>query len=449
MSPDPSLPSRPSRRAVLNAAAAIGGLGGAGLLGGCATGGSGSSPSGKGDGRLSMHHDAAVGPLFAPFVAYFNKHYAPLKLSTNYVPQDYATVTNQQLAGGNVDYDILYSDEGFLDGWSKNNWITDIDGREGLDSLVSGMSKGVADACKGPDGKMFALPYFQGCELFVVNQAHLDKIKAKPPTTWEEFVSQADELKSKRIVSTPYSPYWMKTYMMMWHQFATECASEGGGELFDAKGKALFLDNDAARSTLKRWKTLYAKGLVPKDIFTTDYGSVTNIFGGGKSAFSMRYQAQLVGWKNKKDSPAADDITNVPMPGSTHETSAFGSYWMMAAGTPNKDEAWTVMDYLGGAGKDGSFHVPKELVAKGLGLQTGYTAVDNDPAVLKAWGKWSDIDALKDQLKKVVYRGPVTTRTWYPKFGDMASATLQEIVRGSTSIDEGLKQMTDFVEKQG
>ena len=41
-------------------------------------------------------------------------------------------------------------------------------------------------------------------------------------------------------------------------------------------------------STLQRWNTLYKEGLVPQDIFTTDYGNVANIFAGVKYGFSAR-----------------------------------------------------------------------------------------------------------------------------------------------------------------
>lgn len=438
--------SRVSRRSFLRGTTSLGvlaGLGGAGLLTACSSSDDGGSPN-----ELQMHHDAAVGPLFKPYVDYFNTHYAPLHLGTSYVAQDYLTVTNQQLAGGNASYDALFADEGYLESWSKNQWVRSLKDLPGLDKLVANMNPGVADSLKGPDGDIYALPYFQGAELFVVNTDHLEEIDASAPTSWDEFLDQARELKAKGVSQTPYSPYWIKYAFLMWHQFAAETASEGGGDLFSADGKPNLVGNPVARATLERWRTLYSEGLVPKDLFTTDYGGVTNIFGGGKSSFSMRYQAQVVGWRDPKQSPAAKAVKNVLIPGKTRQTHSFGAYWMLSYATEGNENAGTLIDYLGGAGKDGAYHVPKNLVATALGLSSGYKSVDADPAVLKSWAKWADVDALTGQLAKTVSLGAVTTKTWYPKFADLACATLQEVVLGKKSPDQGLKELSDFAASQ-
>lgn len=436
-----------SRRGFLKGASTFGiaaGLTGTGLLtAACGTSSSSGSGSATGSGTVQMHHDAAVGPLFAPYVTYFNAHYKPLKMTTSYVANDYATVTNQQLAAGDASYDVLFSDEGYLQSWSKNGWVKPLTSFSGLSKLTGNLNTGVADALKGNDGSITALPYFRGAEIFVVNTQHLDAIKASAPTTWEEFLTQARELKAKGIAQTPYSPYWINYAFLMWHQFAAETASEGGGELFDASAKPQIASNSVAASTLERWQTLYKEGLVPKDIFTTDYGGVTNVFAGGKSSFSMRYQAQVVGWRDPTQSPAAPHIKNVIIPGSKGTTHSFGAYWMMAGTAKDPDNAWTALNYLGGAGKDGSYYVPKQLVAIGLGLSSGYASVDSDPDVLKSWAKWADVPTLQKQLSNTVSLGPVVNQTWYPAFATQACSTLQEIVIGQTSVSAGLKALSD------
>jgi ABC-type glycerol-3-phosphate transport system substrate-binding protein len=435
-----------TRRGFLKGTSTLGltaGLAGTGLLAACGTSSSSGSAAGSGSGTVQMHHDAAVGPLFAPFVKYFNAHYKPLQMTTSYVANDYATVTNQQLAAGDASYDVLYSDEGYLQSWTKNAWVKPLADFTGLSKLTGNLNPGVADALKGSDGQVDALPYFRGAEIFVVNTQHLAAIKASAPTTWDEFMSQARELKAKGIAQTPYSPYWINYAFLMWHQFAAETASEGGGELFDAKAAPQMTDNSVAASTLARWQTLYKEGLVPKDVFTTDYGDVTNIFAGGKSSFSMRYQAQVVGWRDPTQSPAAPHVKNVIIPGSTGQTHSFGSYWMMAGSTKDPENAWTALNYLGGAGKDGSYYVPKQLVAINLGLSSGYASVDSDPDVLKSWAKWADVPTLQKQLSNTVSLGPVVNQTWYPAFATQACATLQEIVIGQKSIPAGLKALSD------
>jgi multiple sugar transport system substrate-binding protein len=397
---------------------------------------------------LVFHHDAAVGPLFAPYVTEFNQSYKPLQLKTSYVANDYFTVTPQQLAGGNADYDVLFADEGYLDAWYKNGWIKPVDGMSGLDKLVANFNDGIEPLVKGPDGKIVALPYFRGAEIFVYNKAHLDKINAKPPATWDEFLSTARELKSKGVVDTPYSPYWISYAFLIWHQLAAEAASDGAAPFFDDAGKPAFASDPVVEKTLQRWQTMYKEGLVPKDVLTTDYGGVTNIFGGGKSSMSLRYQAQVVGWKDPKQSRVAADVTNALIPGSSRTTHSFGAYWFMSDTTGSPNKAWELMEYLGGPGKDGSYTVPKKLVAIGLGLSSGYKSIDSDPEVIKSWGKWADTDALTQQLKQAVSLGPTVNKSWYPKFLDNVTSTLQQIVQGKKGVTDGLKEVGDFVNSQ-
>ena len=451
---EPSGPSGLDRRQFIRRA------GGAVLLSGtlgsllAACGSGDDSGSGSGDAAygtkshpLVFHHDAAVGPLFAPFVKRFNKQYAPLVLETSYVSQDYFAVTSQQLAGGSADYDVLFADEGYLDLWHENGWIRDLEQFD-LDALLANLNAGVEDDLRSEDGKLVGLPYFRGAEIFVVNRAHLAKVGARAPQSWDEFLELARELKSKGVAQTPYSPYWIAYAFLMWHQLAAEAASDGAAPFFSRTFEADFASDPVVERTLQRWQTMYREGLVPADVFTTDYGGVTNVFAGGKSSMSLRYQAQVVGWRDPRQSRVADAVVNTLIPGSTHDTHTFGAYWFMAESTGAPEKAWQLLSYLGGPGRDGRYVVPKELVAMTLGLSSGYRSVDTDPAVIRSWARWSDVDALQQQLGKVVSLGPVVNQAWYPRFLDRIVPILQDIVRGKTSIPDGLGEARDFVSSQ-
>jgi ABC-type glycerol-3-phosphate transport system substrate-binding protein len=453
---DPYLVRRYGRRAFLVRAggtlAATGGLGS--LIAACGGSDGGDEVAaedpdyGTSKRPLGFHHDAAVGPLFAPFIEYFNKNYAPLQVKTSYVSQDYFAVTAQQLAGGSVDYDILFADEGYLDDWYENGWIRAIDEFDGVPDLLSNLAPGVEDEIRASDGKLAALPYFRGAELFVYNQQHLEEIGSKPPESWDQFMEIARELKSKGVAQTPYSPYWINYAFLIWHQLAAEAAADGAEPFFGDNSEPNFASDPAVERTLQRWQELYRDGLVPKDVFTTDYGGVTNIFGGGKSSMSLRYQAQVVGWRDPKQSRVADAVRNGIIPGSTRTTHSFGAYWFMSESTGAPSKSWTLMEYLGGAGKDDSYHVPKELVAKGLGLSSGYASIDSAPDVQKSWGKWADVDLLTEQLENSVSLGPTVNKTWYPKFLDQVCVVLQDTVAGKKSISDGLSEAAEIVNSE-
>ncbi len=80
---------------------------------------------------LRLHHDSAVGPLYEPYIKDFNTKYAPLQVETSYVTGDYPTLTQTQLAGGSVDYDVLFADDGFAQKWFDAGWIRALDDIDG------------------------------------------------------------------------------------------------------------------------------------------------------------------------------------------------------------------------------------------------------------------------------------------------------------------------------
>jgi ABC-type glycerol-3-phosphate transport system substrate-binding protein len=149
--------------------------------------------------RLTMHHDAAVGPLFQPYVDDFNERCGPLSLDTSYGTTDYAGTTNTQLAGGGVDYDVLFTDPGHSQRWYDNGWIAKLDDFPGAGELSESWLPGLLAEYQAEDGSLIALPYYRGIEPFLYDAEHLERIGAQPPRTWDEFVEQCRELKSAGV----------------------------------------------------------------------------------------------------------------------------------------------------------------------------------------------------------------------------------------------------------
>lgn len=429
------------------ALASVGGLGS--LLAACGGGSDGSGEGEKLTRALGMHNNAAIGPQLEPFIDKFNKDYAPLSARASLVTGDYIPLTEQQLAGGDVEYDVLYSDEGTLESWYQNGWIRPIEGQDGVDELLANFTPAFEQMTRASDGKLVALPCFQYIETFVVNQAHLEEIGAKAPESWDEFVEQCRELKAKGVTQTPYSPFWNKYAFLIWHMFAAETASDGAEPLFGDDFAPNFATDPVCISTLERWRLLYEEGLVAKDVLTSDSGAMINAFAGGKSSFTMHNQYHLhVEWANPDFAKVADQVSNALIPGSTHVTHTLQGFWYMVASTPEPDKAWQLLDFFGGAGKAGDYHVPKEFMALGLGGSSGYVSVDSSDEVQKAWSEWSDEALLLEQVEKSRALGPVINAAWYPGFLSRISTALQTVITGDKSPQEGLKEVADYVDAE-
>jgi multiple sugar transport system substrate-binding protein len=419
------------------------------VLSGCSPSGGGEASTDIGQGSanatLSMHHDAGLGPLLQPYVDDFNRRYAPLKLKTAYVTSDYAGTTNTQLAGGSVDYDVLFTDAGYAQLWYENGWIQRLDDFPGAADMVASWRPGIREENLATDGSLMTLPYYRRIEVFAYNAEHLQRIDAQPPVTWDEFLEQCRELKSAHVASTPYSPFWTADFSMFWVEFVTECFSSGSGPLFDDKFAPVFADDPVVAATLERWKKIFAEGLVPQDVFTTAYGDLANIYAGGKSAFTIRYGPQLKGWRDPKASRVAAVSRNGIIPGTTRETLSGGAQWCMTAASRNKPQAWTLLNYLSAKDKDGNYYTPMHLVALDLGLLTPYDEVNDDPRVRKSWSEWADISLLAEQQSKSRTLGKVVNQSWYGQFQTQATAILQDVVRGKKSVRDGLTATADFV----
>lgn len=438
-----------SRRRFLKASGLLGlGVVAAAIVAACggtaATSAPTAAPTAKLTRPLRLHHDSAVGPLYEPYIKDFNAKYAPLQVETSYVTGDYHVLTQTQLAGGSVEYDVLFADDGYAQKWFNAGWIRALDDIDGVKEVLAALDPGIEKSCRTTDGKLITLPYYRGVEIFIYNKEHLDTIGAAVPKTWAEFLDTCRQLKAKKVVDTPYSPFWTIQFNVIWTELLAESYSDGSGPFFDDKLKPLFQTDPVVKSTLERWATLYKEGLVPQDVFTTDYGNVANIFAGAKSSFTIRYGPQLVQFTDPKQSKSASGAKNAPMPGKTGTTHAGGAWWMMAASTPNAQAAWPLMRYFAWEDKDGKPFFQKQLLAIDLGLQTAFSSINNDPEVKAAWAKWCDADGLAAQIKNSRSDGPVVLAEWYGEFQVKASELLQEAVRGTKPIQQVLDEAAAF-----
>ncbi|HKG26118.1 MAG TPA: hypothetical protein VKB09_10750, partial [Thermomicrobiales bacterium] len=101
--------------------------------------------------KLALRHDVAVGPLLEPYVQDFNNRY-PYELGTSYPPQDYIATTQTQFAGGSVDFDVLFADEGLTQRWYDNGWIRKIDDLPGFSDVMAEIPADLQPALQVSDG---------------------------------------------------------------------------------------------------------------------------------------------------------------------------------------------------------------------------------------------------------------------------------------------------------
>jgi multiple sugar transport system substrate-binding protein len=91
-----------------------------------------------------------------------------------------------------------------------------------------------------------------------------------------------------------------------------------------------------------------------------------------------------------------------------------------------KDQAWTLLQYVGGKDREGKYHTAKNWnLIKGLGF--GYAQLANDPEIVESTNKWGDIKLMNQQASLAKTRENIKT-PWYAEWELFHQAQLQEAV---------------------
>lgn len=363
------------------------------------------------------------------------------------VSGNYYTATDTRLASGDPPFDVLQMDPGFTTEYVQKGWVQNIEGLPGLNTLMSDMTPSVLSQMKGPDGKMYTLPYYVGLSTMFYNSEILAKANLKPATDWNELLQQCQYLKSKGLADPPFVPIWTNNYNLVTGHFEVECLSRGMPGLFDKNLDPLWDKNPIGLDVLNFWGQLQKQGLVPPDAVTMDFLVAAKLMGAGRSAYFYFNSYELKTLNDPKQSAAAGNFRVSLMPGTTHLSENFASVYFLSKRNPNRDVPWTLMRFVGGTDKDGKFKGPNQISID-LGLFSGYKSNLTDPAVKAAWSKWANSDDLATfsaQLNKSVSIGPVQNAPWYSKYQQYVGTDLQKFLAGQMSASEALSDSANYV----
>jgi hypothetical protein len=108
------------------------------------------------------------------------------------------------------------------------------------------------------------------------------------------------------------------------------------------------------------------------------------------------------------------------------------------AKSKNLEDAWKLARFLGG-NLNGDWYVQRQwcLIA---GLDNPYPEMYDHPEIQKSYDNWVDLKLLKTQYTKgkviAAYKEP-----WYGEYDTKAIPIVQNIIRGSLTVPQGLKDL--------
>jgi len=337
--------------------------------------------------------------------------------------------------------DVMYCNSANRERWVDNGLIRALDDLPGMDELKKKMAPGNLEAARSRDGsKVVGLPYFTSIFILMYNEPMLQQAGIKAPAkSWDELMEHAAKLKRDKISDTPYLPNWNNSGSGTMPQFLSDCHSEGAG-VFDAKNKVIVDQEPGAARAMERWQKAYKDGLVNPEVLTKTSSTDTHrLFWTGRYAYHTNhsyYLKTIAGEpENSKLAPKKARMAMYPGNGQTH---MFTEWYTINTKTKVLEDAWKLARFLGG-NLNGDWYVQRQwcLIA---GLDNAYPEMYDNPEIIQSYDRWVDLKLLREQYKKGrsinAFKEP-----WFSEYDSKAIAVVHNIIRGTSTVPKGLKEL--------
>jgi multiple sugar transport system substrate-binding protein len=176
-----------------------------------------------------------------------------------------ALVTAVQ-AGGEVP-DIMHTSSGALPTFLKNDTVQDLTDWAKAQPWYSDLDSNAVASCTGPDGKLYCIPASLTAYAVYYWKEHFPNGYPKTP---EEFLTQAEALKAKKIYAITFFGNGSAFDGDATSRFFFQAISSFGGGYDDGKG-AMRLNTPENIKAIEFIRTVVSKGYASEDIFLGDF----------------------------------------------------------------------------------------------------------------------------------------------------------------------------------
>lgn len=296
----------------------------------------------------------------------------------------------------------------------------------------------------GYNGGMIAMPYNLDFRATYVNQSLFERAGITTlPTTWDQLLQDAKQLKAKGVSNYPIGvPLSVTTGgATPWYALAM---SAGGG-LLDAQSKPAFTDsNSAGYRALQYERSLYQNGLIsPADATLTDQ-QVSTQFEQGAIAIELSYSPSVAAsYSNPSVAAIAkthDKVALIAVPaGGGGQAATYGD--PEGLGIPKLSShpgaaamfiSWTQLQQtmIENFDNPNAGNIPP--------TKSGLDALQSSGKLVSA----AQISAILPTVKPLFAQG---TPEWYPQFSTDAATTVQSVVQGKQGVSDGLSALAGQV----
>ena len=272
-------------------------------------------------------------------VTAFGTAYPNVKADYKVITGDYPTVMATNFASKNVP-DVFYVDASFGQPWADAGFLEPLDdyiAKQGFDT--STFFPGYLAPFKGTDGKIYGLPK----DGNTIGMAYLSDQVTAAPKTLEELVTAATALKGKGGLKAPMclNPGLDRGLTFVYAQ---------GGAIVSDDGTTNKVDTAETKAAVQWYLDLFKNGL---GMTASDMGDDWCGAALGKKHAAITFEGGWLDPSMKADHPDVKyGWAQVPTGSSgSPVTISYTAAYAIGADAKNKDQAWTLLQYL--VGKDG------------------------------------------------------------------------------------------------
>ncbi|MFC0523625.1 ABC transporter substrate-binding protein [Pontibacillus salicampi] len=397
-------------------------------LAGCSNGAEGSGGDGNTITLFSTISDENVKETMKEIISDFEKENEDIKVETNFPGGEYENLLKVKMAANDMP-DIFDTH-----GWAKiryGDFLADLS----EEPWVSDLSETIQPVLTDDDGKVYALPLNEAKEGISYNKQVLEKYNIEVPKTFDELMAASKKITEES--DGEVSPFFFAgsdpwTLGQYFDYFATPLLISD--EQNDYSEELLNRNFDWSKWTYlpEKFKEMYDKGYINKDVLTAKYSDGPRLFAENKIAFAM-YPPSFVTEAKKINEDVEAGLMPIP---AIHEgdepTFVGGERYTLGVWKDSKmkEESKKLLQF---------FAQPENAkkMAEASGLPAGLGDVEADSMYQEYYEKYSDVR---------VY--PYFDRVYLPNgMWDVMTTLGQEVLSGSITPEEYSKKMEEEVDR--
>lgn len=424
-----------TRRTLLGAAAALP------VLAACGRGGGGAG--GDGSGTVRFEGWDYEPPLVEANITTFMQKNPSIKVA--YTPITSAQYRQKVVAEftGKNGPDALYVYDDSLGTWVQSGYLQPIDGLPGVDEVYQGIYEANAKAMTY-QGKRYGLPYYTDCIGLIYNAEILQKAGiAAPPKSLDELEAQSIKIKAAGLVQYPLA--FAAQLQDTWQSWIWALVYASGGQLFSDDMKPVMNGPDPIPLQAFEWLHRAAnvsKIVDPASLQLTPVPLDTAVKA-GQYAFNFGARYALQDYNDPAKSKSAGKLKLAPIPsldGSLRGTVGSTRMYCLAADTKVKDQAMTLLNYLGGYTNGVPETARYWFLKRGLGFT--FKDLAKDKEITDALAKFVD-PAIYASLADVAKARNVVHAPWYAEFEASLQKTTQQVITNQTTAPAAVAALAD------